>query len=133
MDTQAIHCPNCSAPLTVPIGETETICPFCNSKLRMIPGEGELEIVRTREDMKRQERVDVQRVILEKRLEEEEAERWRQMAGRVAIAALPVIGDVAGRAVFGAAMGEGGCIGCGCLPVVILGLLGSAAAAWALR
>ena len=126
MDTRTIHCPNCSAPLTVAMGETETLCPFCSSRLRMIPDKEELEVVKTREDMKRQERVEVQRVILQKRLEEEEAERWRQLAGRVAIAALPVVGDVAGRALFGAAMGEGGCVGCGCLPLLLLGGIASA-------
>jgi uncharacterized Zn finger protein (UPF0148 family) len=133
MDTQTIHCPNCSAPLSVPLGETETLCPFCGSRLRLIPGSGELEVVRTREEMKRRERVEVQRAILEKRLREEEAERWRQMAGRVAIASLPVIGDVAGRTLFGAAMGEGGCIGCGCLPVLLLVAIASTAAAALLR
>jgi uncharacterized Zn finger protein (UPF0148 family) len=130
MDTRIIHCPNCSAPLSVPLGETETLCPFCGSRLRLIPDREELEIVRTREEMKRRERVDVQRLILEKRLQEEEAERWRQTAARVAIASLPVIGDVAGRALFSAAMRREGCLGCGCLPVlIILGIAASAAAA----
>jgi uncharacterized Zn finger protein (UPF0148 family) len=120
METRAIHCPNCSAPLSVPIGETETLCPFCSSRLRMIPEGEELEVVRTREEMKRRERVDVQRLILQKRLQEEEAARWRQTAARVAIAALPVVGDVAGRALFGAAMRRGGCLGCGCLPLLVV-------------
>jgi hypothetical protein len=86
----------------------------------MLPEGAELEVVRTREEMKRRERVDVQRLILQKRLQEEEAERWRQAAGRVAIAALPVVGDVAGRALFGAAMRRGGCLGCGCLPLLVV-------------
>jgi len=133
MDTRTIHCPDCSAPLSVPLGETETLCPFCSSRLRMIPDREELEVVKTREDMKRQERVEVQRIILQKRLDEEESERWRQTAARVAIAALPVIGDVAGRAVFGAVMQEGGCVGCGCLPIVGLILLAGTAAFAALR
>jgi uncharacterized Zn finger protein (UPF0148 family) len=118
METRTIHCPNCSAPLSVPLGETETLCAFCASRLRLIPGREELEVVRTREEMKRRERVEVQRLILQKRLQEEEAERWRQTAARVAIASLPVVGDVAGRALFGAVMRRGGCLGCGCLPVL---------------
>jgi len=78
-------------------------------------------VVKTREDMKRRERVEVQRLILEKRLQEEEAERWRETAARVAIASLPIVGDVAGRAVFGAVMRrEGGCLGCGCLPAFMV-------------
>jgi hypothetical protein len=119
LETRTIHCPNCSAPLSVPLGETETLCPFCSSRLRLIPEREELEVVRTREDMKRRERVEVQRLILQKRLQEEESERWRQTAARVAIASLPLVGDVAGRAVFGAVMRRGGCLGCGCLPVLI--------------
>ena len=127
METRTIHCPNCSAPLSVPLGETETLCPFCSSRLRLVPEREELEVVRTREDMKRRERVEVQRLILEKRLHEEEAERWRQAAARVAIAALPVVGDVAGRALFGAAMRRGGCLGCGCLPLLVVALVALAA------
>src|SRR5215472_8610279 len=119
METKTIHCPNCSAPLSVDLGETETLCPFCNSRLRLIPESGELEVVRTREEMKRKERVEVQRLILQKQLDQEEAERWRQTAARVAIASLPVVGDIAGRALFGAVMGEG-CVGCGCLPTLVL-------------
>jgi len=133
METRTIHCPNCSAPLSVPLGETETLCPFCSSRLRMIPEQEELEVVRTREEMKRRERIDVQRIILQKRLEEEEAERWRQTAARVAIAALPVIGDVAGRAVFSSVMRPQSCLGCGCLVFVVLALAMSAAAAALLR
>jgi hypothetical protein len=122
METRTIHCPNCSAPLAVPLGETETLCSFCVSRLRFIPEQGELEVVRTREEMKRQERVEVQRIILQKQLEAQETERWRQVAARVAIASLPVVGDVAGRALFGAVFSSEGCLGCGCLPV--LGILG---------
>ena len=119
METRTIHCPNCSAPLSVPLGETETLCPFCASRLRLVPESGELEVVRTREEMKRRERVEVQRLLLQKRLQEEEAERWRQTAARVAIASLPIVGDVAGRALFGVAMRRGGCLGCGCLPLLV--------------
>lgn len=132
MDTRTIHCPNCSAPLSVPLGETETLCPFCSSRLRMIPEKEELEVVRTREDMKRKERVDVQRLILEKQLQEEEAERWRQVAARVAIASLPVIGDVAGATLFRAVMRPTGCVGCGCIPVVLILVAAATAAAAAL-
>jgi hypothetical protein len=129
METRTIHCPNCSAPLSVPLGETETLCTFCASRLRLIPGRDELEVVRTREEMKRRERVEVQRLILQKRLEEEEAERWRQTAARVAIASLPVVGDLAGRALFGAVMRRGGCLGCGCLPVLAIAAVVATAAA----
>ncbi len=133
METRTLHCPNCSAPLEVPLGETEALCHFCSSRLRLIPDGGELEVVRTREEMKRRERVEVQRIILQKRLEQEEAERWRQTAGRVAIAALPVIGDAAGRAVFNVALRRGGCLGCGCLPAVVVLAVAATAAAALLR
>ena len=118
-ETRTLHCKNCSAPLHVPLGETETICEFCNSRLRFVPEREELAVVRTREGMKYRERVAVQKAILQKKLQEEEAERWRRTAAKVAIAALPVVGDVAGRTLFRAAVRRGsGCAGCGCLCVV---------------
>jgi hypothetical protein len=130
MQTRTIHCPNCSAPLDVPLGETETLCDFCDSRLRMLPGTEEMAVVRTREEMKYKERVAVQKAILQKRLDQEEAERWRQVAGKVAIAALPVVGSAAGRAMYGAALRRGGgCLGCGCtgvlaaLGAIVVGLL----------
>jgi hypothetical protein len=130
MKTRTLHCPNCSAPLDVPLGETETLCSFCDSRLRMLPGTEEMAVVRTREEMKYRERVAVQKAILRKRLEQEEAARWRQLAGKVAITALPVVGSTAGRALFGAAVRRGGgCLGCGCtgalaaLAAIVLGLL----------
>ncbi len=122
---QALHCPNCSAPLVVELGQVEEICPYCASRLRFVPERAEMEVVRTREEMKYRERVAVQKLILQKQLEAEERERWRQVAARVAISALPVVGSAAGRAMFRAALGgEGGCLGCGCAL-----LLGAAALA----
>lgn len=130
METRTVKCPNCSGPLTLPLGEVEAICSYCASRLRFLPGSEELEVVRTREDMKRKERVEVQRILMENRLREAESERWRQMAGKVAIQALPVVGDVAGKALFGAALERTkGCLGCGCVLLLggllaVLGLLG---------
>ncbi len=131
MGTVSHHCPNCSAPLDLPIGEVEAVCEYCASRLRFVPGAEELEVVRTREEMKYRERVAVQKQILRNRLEQEEMDRWRQTAAKVAIAALPVVGQTAGRAMFGAAVRRGGgCLGCGCLAAVaaiaalLLGLLG---------
>lgn len=116
MESQGLHCPNCSAPLDVPMGETEVVCAFCASRLRFIPDANELQVVKTREEMKRRERVEVQRLILQKELEQEEAERWRQAAAQVAITVLPVVGTALGRGLFRAALGRrGGCAGCGCL------------------
>ena len=121
MDTSSLHCPNCSAPVNVPLGEVEAVCDYCASLLRFIPEAEEMEVVRTREEMKYKERVAVQKEILRKKLEAEEADKWRETAGKVAIAALPVVGDVAGKALFGAAVNRGkGCIGCGCLAVVVV-------------
>ena len=121
MQTRTLHCKNCSAPLHVPLGEVETVCQFCNSLLRFIPGSEELEVVRTREKMKYRERVAVQKAVLEKQLQQEEGEKWRQAAAKVAIASLPVVGDVAGRALFGAAVKRGsGCFGCGCIGVLVV-------------
>ena len=51
----------------------------------------EMEVVRTREEMKYKERVAVQKEILRKRLEADEADKWRETAGKVAIAALPLV------------------------------------------
>ena len=46
------HCPNCSAPLEVALGQVEVLCEFCDPQLRLIPGKEELAVVRTREEMK---------------------------------------------------------------------------------
>jgi len=121
METQSLRCPNCSAPLNVPMGETEILCEFCESHLRRLPGADELEVVRTREEMKYKERVDIQKAILQKQLDQEEAERWRQTAAQVAIAALPVVGTAVGRGLFRAALYRRGCLGCGCLVPVLAG------------
>jgi hypothetical protein len=119
MDTRSLHCPNCSAPIDVPLGETEHLCEYCGSHLRLLPSGEEMEVVRTREEMKYRERVAVQQQILRNRMEQEEMDRWRQLAGRVAISALPVVGQAAGRALFRAAATRGGgCTGCGCLSVL---------------
>jgi len=129
MDTPSVHCPNCSAPIDLALGEVEAVCQYCSSRLRFIPAAGEMEVVRTREEMKYKERVAVQKEILRKRLQAEEADKWRETAGKVAIAALPVVGDVAGKALFGAALDRGkGCLGCGCLAAlaVIGGMLAAA-------
>ena len=115
------HCSNCSAPLEVELGQVEVFCEFCDSQLRIVPGEDELAVVRTREEMKYRERVAVQKAILRQKLEREEAERWRQTAAKVAIAALPIVGRSAGRGMFNAALQRGGgCLGCGCLTLSAL-------------
>ena len=117
------HCPNCSAPLEVELGQVEVLCEYCDSRLEMIPGREELAVVRTREEMKYRERVAVQKAILRQKLEREETERWRQTAAKVAIAAVPLVGRAAGRGLFHAALDKGsGCLGCGCL--VVLALIG---------
>ncbi len=123
----SVHCPNCSAPLEVELGETEVLCPFCASRLRLLPGEGELQVVRTREEMKYKERVAVQKALLEKQLRQEELARWRETAAQVAIKALPVVGQAAGKAAFRAAVRGGAGSGLGCL--AILGALLAALAA----
>jgi uncharacterized Zn finger protein (UPF0148 family) len=117
----ARHCPNCAAPLEVDLGQVEVPCEYCGSLLRFLPGKEEMEVVKTREEMKRRERVEVQKAILHKELQQEESERWRQAAGRVAIAAMPVVGEAAGRAAFRAVLDRtGGCLGCGCAAVILL-------------
>jgi uncharacterized Zn finger protein (UPF0148 family) len=134
METKELHCPNCSAPLKVPPGEVDVLCGFCESRLTFVPSTQEMEVVRTREEMKRKERVDVQRLQLQKQLQQEEAERWRQTAAHVAIAALPMVGTAMGRGLFNVALGRrgAGCLGCGCLTPVI-GLLAAALAILFLR
>ena len=124
METRHLGCPNCGAPLDVPLGEVESVCEYCRSMLRFVPEDNELEVVRTREEMKRRERVEVEKQILRNRMQQEEMERWRQTAAKVAIAAVPVIGRTAGRAAVNAAATRGG--GCGCL-AVIAALLGALA------
>lgn len=117
----ARHCPNCAGPLEVDLGQVEVPCEYCGSLLRFLPGQEEMEVVRTREEMKRRERVEVQKAILEKKLHQEESERWRQAAGRLAIAAMPVVGEAAGRAAFRAAFERtSGCFGCGCAVLILL-------------
>lgn len=112
------HCPNCSAPVEVPLGEVEVFCDYCDSQLRFIPEAEELEVVRTREEMKYRERVAVEKQILRNKLHHEEMNRWRETAAKVAIAAVPLVGRTAGRALFGAALRKGGGCGIGCLAVL---------------
>ncbi|MCU0305127.1 MAG: hypothetical protein MUC56_13835 [Thermoanaerobaculales bacterium] len=119
------HCPNCSAPVPVPLGETEVLCEYCDSQLRFIPGAEELEVVKTREEMKLRERIAVEQQILRNRLHREEMDRWRETAAKVAIAAVPIVGRTAGRALFAGAARRGS--GCGCL-AVLAGLLAAALA-----
>lgn len=126
MQTETLHCPNCSAPLDAPVGETDLLCEYCESRLRRTPVEGELEVVRTREEMKYKERVAVRQAILRKQLEQEEAERWRQTAANVAITVLPAVGTAVGRGLFRAALRRG--IGCGCLLPILAAL--AAALLW---
>lgn len=123
-DTRSVKCPNCSAPMDVPLGEVEWSCTFCNSAVRFIPGSEEMEVVRVREEHKSQERVEVERERLRQEHDRQEAEAWRQTATDVAMKALPVIGGSAGRAIFRAALGRHrGCAGCGCVvPVVVTAL-----------
>lgn len=116
MQTRHLGCPNCGAPLDVPLGEVEAACEYCRSKLRFVPEANELEVVRTREEMKHRERLEVEKQILQNRLKQQEMDRWRETAAKVAIAAVPVIGRTAGRAAFNAAASRGG--GCGCLAVL---------------
>jgi hypothetical protein len=108
--------------MSVALGDVEHTCQYCSSLIRFIPGSEEMEVVRTREEMKYKERVAVQQARLRQELEREEGEQWRQTAAKVAIAALPVLGRSAGSAVFRAALHRGGgCLGCGCvLPIALL-------------
>jgi len=124
METKTYHCPNCSAPLEVPLGEVEVVCHFCESRLTLKPDAEELEVVKTREEMKFRERVAVRKAVLEKELEQEESEKWRQAAASVAISVLPVVGSSIGRGLFRSALGRSrGCLGCGCLLPVIFTLV----------
>jgi len=111
------HCPNCSAPVDVPLGEIEVFCEYCDSQLRFIPEAEELEVIRTREEMKYRERVAVEKQILRNKLHREEMDRWRETAAKVAIASVPVVGRTAARTLFGAALRKGGGCGFGCLAV----------------
>jgi uncharacterized Zn finger protein (UPF0148 family) len=128
METHHLGCPNCGAPLDVPLGEVEALCEYCRSKLRFVPEENELEVVRTREEMKHRERIAVEKQLLRNQLEKQEMDRWRETASRVAIAALPIVGRTAGRAAFNAAAGSGGggCGGCGCLALIAALIAGGA-------
>lgn len=131
-EARSVKCPNCSAPMEVALGEVEVDCRYCDSRVRLLPGSEELAVVRTREELRSRERVKLEQERLRRQLEQQEAERWRQTAARVAIAALPVLGRSAGRAVFDAALRRsGGCLGCGCvLPLALLASAGAACAAW---
>ncbi len=121
VDAKHGHCPNCSAPLDLPMGETEVVCDFCESRLKFVPATEELEVVRTREEMKYRERVAVRQAVLEKQLRQEETARWRETAARVAIAAAPAVGGAVARAAFRTALGRAAGGGCGCLTVLAAG------------
>ena len=119
METHHLGCPNCGAPLDLLIGEVEALCDYCASRLKFIPEDNELEVVKTREEMKHRERVEVEKQILRNRLKTEEMDRWRETAAKVAIAAVPIVGRTAGRAAFNSATRSGGgCGGCGCLGLI---------------
>ena len=78
MDKQAHHCPNCSAPLNLEPGQVMILCEFCESTLKFIPDENELEVFKKREEMKYRERVAVRKLVLQKELDQEEGDKWRQ-------------------------------------------------------
>ncbi len=128
MKDETRHCPNCSAPVEIPVGETKAVCHFCESRLRFLPEAGEMEVVRTREEMKYRERVAVRQIVLQQQLQKEEAEAWRRTAAQVAISAAPLLGAAVARGVFHLALGRRpGCIGCGCLlPLLTLFALAAA-------
>jgi hypothetical protein len=127
-EAHSVKCPNCSAPMSVPLGECEMLCDFCDSLVRFVPESGEMSVVRTREEMKSRERVALAQARMRQQLEAEEAAQWRQTAANVAIAALPILGRSAGAAIFDAALGNRGrgCLGCGCV-LPLLALLAGAA------
>lgn len=120
-------CPNCTAPLDLEVGQVEIFCEYCDTLLKFVPSEEELEVVRRRDEMKSSERLARHRAALRQQLDRENAEQWRQTAARVAIAALPVVGRATGRGLFHAALHRSGAgcggVGCGCL-TLLLGLLG---------
>ncbi len=124
MGEESRHCPNCAAPVDLGLGELETVCAYCRSRLRFVPDRQEMEVIRTREEMKYRERIAVQREILNKQLRQEELAKWRETAGKVALGALPFLGEAAGRALFRTVLGQGGC-GCGCLAVLAVLVLGA--------
>ena len=118
-DKENQKCPNCGAPLKVPLGEVEVFCAYCDSQLRFLPGAEELEVVRTREEMKYRERVAVEKARMRNELQQAEMDKWRETAGKVAISALPLVGEAAGKTLFRAAMARGsGCFGCGCFSIL---------------
>jgi hypothetical protein len=133
-ETRSMKCPNCSAPMEVPLGEVEMTCSYCESGIRFIPGSEEMEVVRTREELKSRERLAAEQERIRKEHERQESEAWRKTATDVALKALPVIGGSAGRALYRAALGRRrGCLGCGCaLPFVVAALSTAAVALVAL-
>jgi hypothetical protein len=121
MKTHRLGCPNCGAPLDLAIGDVEALCEYCATRLKFLPEDNELEVVKKREEMKHRERLAIEKQILQNRLEREEMDRWRETAAKVAIAALPVVGrSVAGAAFNSAAGSGGGCSGCGCLMLMVV-------------
>jgi hypothetical protein len=125
-ETRCVKCPNCSAPVDLPLGEVQWTCEFCESLIRFLPGTEEMEVVRVREELKSRERLEVEQERIRKEHERQEAEAWRKTATDVAIKALPVIGGSAGRALFRATLGRRrGCLGCGCVVPMVVTVLGT--------
>lgn len=123
-EATTVKCPNCAAPVTLAVGEVEAECAYCGSLLRCLPDAREMEVVRTRAEMKVRERVAKHQAELRKQLDQEEMEAWRRTAAKVAVAALPMVGTAAGRAIFQRTLGRGsGCLGCGCVVTIGVGLL----------
>ncbi len=122
MEPRNEHCPNCSAPVKLAVGQIEALCGYCGSHLRFTPDKSEMEVLKTREEMRYRERVAVKKAVLRQQLEREEMAAWRKTAANVAIAALPVVGNVASRSIVNAAIRKGGgCFGCGCLGLLVAG------------
>ena len=114
-EATTVKCPNCAAPVTLAVGEVEAECAYCGSLLRCLPDAREMEVVRTRAEMQLRERVAKHQA---------EMEAWRRTAAKVAVAALPMVGTAAGRAIFQRTLGRGsGCLGCGCVVTIGVGLL----------
>ena len=85
-----------------------------------------MEVVRVREELKSQERVETELERIQKDHARRESEAWRRTATDVAMRALPVIGGAAGRAILRGAFGRRR-IGCGCvIPLVAMALSAAA-------
>jgi len=111
-------------------GEVEVDCDYCDSRVRLLPGSDEMEVVRTREELKSRERVTLEQERLRRQVS-----RRRPSAGARPPRAWPLprcpcwaAARVAPRR--RALRRPGGCLGCGCLlPLALLLAAGSALAA----